>query len=442
MKVKLAQILYKPISGASLGLFRIITGFALTAFFFNRFSNTEYVDSTFVKTQILFKYPGLDFIEMGPPWLMYFLCFSLGFASLFLAIGFLYRFFSMYLLVTYSYLFFLDCTLGNNHFYLFILLFLFFSITNCHYSYSLDRKIWNLNGGVNAWNLNLFRFQFMVVYFMGGIAKLNGDWLSGKTTTAMTYARFEGISEFNAELFAFIFAYGGVIFDLTIPFLLLFKKGRYLAFPLIILFNITNLFMHKIDIFPLIMISSFVLFIPQLRVAHFMSKLKKLKTNVAEVSPYGSYKKKLVGTFLSVFVLFQILFPLRHHIYDGNILWTGDGFPFSWHMMTSFTGGSVTYKVTDQISNEVYVVAPEDHLNPRQHKFLFKYPDLSIQFAHLLKEQAIKDGIRDPEVNVLLQVRLNGRAPQYLINPNLDLTRVNVHTFKSNPWVLPLDEDV
>jgi hypothetical protein len=173
-----------------------------------------------------------------------------------------------------------------------------------------------------------------------------------------------------------------------------------------------------------------------------MSKLKKLKTNVAEVSPYGSYKKKLVGTFLSVFVLFQILFPLRHHIYDGNILWTGDGFPFSWHMMTSFTGGSVTYKVTDQISNEVYVVAPEDHLNPRQHKFLFKYPDLSIQFAHLLKEQAIKDGIRDPEVNVLLQVRLNGRAPQYLINPNLDLTRVNVHTFKSNPWVLPLDEDV
>ena len=111
-------------------------------------------------------------------------------------------------------------------------------------------------------------------------------------------------------------------------------------------------------------------------------------------------------------------------------------------MMTSFTGGSVKYKVTDRISNEVYWIAPEDHLNPRQHKFLFRYPELSIQFAHLLKEQAIKDGIRHPEVNVILQVRLNGREPQYLISPKLDLTRVNVNAFKSNPWVSPLNEDV
>lgn len=442
VNVKLSEFLYKSSSSTILGLFRIISGLALAGFFLTRFSRTDYIDGTFVKAQILFKYPGLDFIEMGPPWLMYLLCHSLVFAAILLALGFLYRFASLYLLAVYSYLFFLDYTIGNNHFYLFILLFLFFSITNCHHSYSVDKKLWKLPSGVMNWNLNLFRFQFMIVYFMGGIAKLNSDWLEMKTAKAMTAVRIEGLSEGMTDMVAGLLTYGGLAFDLAVPFLLLFRKGRIWAFPLILIFNITNLFMHQIDIFPVIMIASYLLFIPTEKVEKFIAKWKKTAVSKSlEPTTPSSFRKKLIAGFLVVFVLFQLCFPFRHFLYKGNVLWTGDGYPFSWHMMTSFSGGVVKFRVRDKFTNEVFWISPEDHLNPRQHKFLFRYPELSVQFAHLLKKQALRDGLKEPEVNVILKVGLNGRPPQYMIDPDLDLTRVNVNVYKSNPWVLPLKTD-
>lgn len=443
MGVKLDNILYKPISGSSLGLFRILSGLLLTGFFLVRFANKAYIDATFVNAQILFKYPGLEFIEMGPAWLIYSLCYSLSIASFLLAIGLFYRIVSIYLLLAYGYLFFLDMTLGNNHFYLFILLFFFFSITNCNRNYSLDAKIHNFKPEVLSWNLYLFRFQFFIAYFMGGVAKINADWLTLKTAKAMIAVRLWEMSEATSALFAAFFAYGGLIFDLTAPVMLLFEKSRKIAFPFIILFNVVNLFMHQIDIFPLIMIGSYILFIPPEKTESYLikksNKIDPRKTNSDRSTT--TFKKRIIGIFLAFFISFQILFPLRHLFIPGNILWTGDGYSFSWHMMTSFSGGIVKFKVRDKITNKVFWISPEEHLNPRQHKFLFRYPHLSVQFAKLLEKIAIQDGLYDPEVTVILKVGLNGRDLQYMINPNLDLTRVNISIFGNNPWVLPLDDE-
>ncbi len=443
MGVKLDNILYKPISGASLGIFRILCGLLLSGFFLVRFANKDYIDATFVKAQILFKYPGLEFIEIGPSWLIYLLCYSLSVAAILLTIGLFYRVVSIYLLIAYGYLFFLDMTLGNNHFYLFIILFLFFSVTNCHHYYSVDAKFRKTQTSIPSWHLNLFRFQFFMAYFMGGIAKINSDWLTLKTTRAMVDGRLWEMSDQLANFFAAFFAYGGLLFDLIIPFMLFFKQGRKWALPIIIFFNITNRFMHEIDIFPLLMLASFILFIPPANVEHFLSK--KIKSiNVKPISTQLAVTrlKKTVITFaLTLFISFQVLFPFRHLAIPGNILWTGDGYAFSWHMMTSFSGGMVKFKVRDKITNEVFWISPEDHLNPRQHKFLFRYPHLSVQFANLLEEIAIRDGLIDPEVTVILKVSLNGRGHQYMIDPGLDLTQVNINPFGADPWVLPLEEN-
>ena len=51
-----------------------------------------------------------------------------------------------------------------------------------------------------------------------------------------------------------LFTYGGLLFDLTIVFIILFKPTRLLGIALIILFHLTNHFIFSIGIFPWLMI--------------------------------------------------------------------------------------------------------------------------------------------------------------------------------------------
>ena len=69
----------------------------------------------------------------------------------------------------------------NNHFYLYCLLGPLFIATRANASFSLDRRRHPERPvHVPLWSLLLFRAQIIFVYFYGGIAKLNADWLAGE----------------------------------------------------------------------------------------------------------------------------------------------------------------------------------------------------------------------------------------------------------------------
>jgi vitamin K-dependent gamma-carboxylase len=64
-------------------------------------------------------------------------------------------------------------------------------------------------------------------------------------------------------------------------------------------------------------------------------------------------------------------------------------------------------------------------------------PDLILHFAHYLAEQKRREGYENVEVRARVMVSLNGREPQLLIDPNIDLAKEEVSLLPAS-WIVPL----
>lgn len=67
-------------------------------------------------------------------------------------------------------------------------------------------------------------------------------------------------------------------------------------------------------------------------------------------------------------------------------------------------------------------------------------PDMILQFAHFLEKKWKQDySLDDVEIRVNNYVSLNGREPAPMVNPSIDLTKIERDLSHAN-WVLPLEE--
>ena len=64
-------------------------------------------------------------------------------------------------------------------------------------------------------------------------------------------------------------------------------------------------------------------------------------------------------------------------------------------------------------------------------------PDLLVLFAHYLAEEKRREGYDNVEVRARVMVSLNGREPQLLIDPNVDLAKEHVSLLPAR-WIVPL----
>ena len=64
-------------------------------------------------------------------------------------------------------------------------------------------------------------------------------------------------------------------------------------------------------------------------------------------------------------------------------------------------------------------------------------PDLILQFAHYRAEMKRREGYENVEVRARAMVSLNGREPQLLIDPNVDLAKEEAGLLPTR-WILPL----
>ena len=64
-------------------------------------------------------------------------------------------------------------------------------------------------------------------------------------------------------------------------------------------------------------------------------------------------------------------------------------------------------------------------------------PELILLFSHYLEEEKRREGYDDVEVRARVMVSLNGREPQLLVDPNVDLTREEIGLLPAR-WVVPL----
>jgi hypothetical protein len=122
---------------------------------------------------------------------------------------------------------------------------------------------------VPAWTLWLLRAQIGIPYFYGGIAKLNSDWLQGgepmriwlRPLTAMP-----GLGHvFKADWVVYSFVSGGLLLDLLVAPLLLWRRTRPFAFAAAVLFNLINAVIFEIGIFPWLMLGALLIFFSRSR---------------------------------------------------------------------------------------------------------------------------------------------------------------------------------
>jgi hypothetical protein len=291
----------------------------------------------------------------------------------------------------------------------------------------------------------LLRFQLGIPFFFGGIAKLNRDWIYGGEPMRIWLSPFKkivGVGHlFAAEWVVYSFVIGGLLLDLLVVPLLLWRRTRPFAFAAAILFNLINAVIFEIGIFPWMMLGALLIYFPPDLMRRFARAFMSPGEEFLDAQPLRadtSFKpQKLVIGLLAVYLAFQIVFPLRHYFYPGNVSWTEEGHNFAWHMKLRTKTGEAVFTVTHPESGQTWTIKPGDYLASHQVTKMTTKPDLILHFVHYLAEEKRREGYENVEVRAHVMVSLNGRAPQLLIDPNVDLAKEQLSLLPTR-WILPL----
>ena len=226
----------------------------------------------------------------------------------------------------------------------------------------------------------------------------------------------------------------GLLFDLLIIPLLLWRKTRIFAFVAAVFFHLFNSFIFQIGIFPYLALAITLFFFPSEKINKWFLRNKKEYYNLKEII-IPSFRKPLL-ILLSVWFIVQISLPLRHHFFQDDVLWTEEGHRLSWRMMLRSKSGRSNFKVVEAGSRDTIYVDKSQYLSKKQMRSINSKPDLIWQFAQRLKREYAREG-KNVQVFVNSKVSVNGRPFQQFIDPKVDLAGEKWHHFKHHPWILP-----
>ncbi len=140
--------------------------------------------------------------------------------------------------------------------------------------------------------------------------------------------------------------------------------------------------------------------------------------------PVPSWRTRAAAGALVLFALAQILIPLRHWAYPGNVRWNEDGYRFSWRVLLTEKHGHVRFRVRDPATGEERVVLPEEHLTPLQAERMATQPDMILSTARIIALDYERKGAAGAEVRADAFVAFNGREAARFIDPDADLARI------------------
>jgi hypothetical protein len=378
----------------------------------------ELEHSTFV-----FHYPYLSFIEAYSHELIYALTAVAVAASSFLALGLLPRLSAFIFLLSFGYLFLIDMSFYNNHYYLWCLLAILFAVCDTQKSISvIDFWRGQRQKTIALSNYVAFGALISIVYLYGGLVKINPDWLQGYPMRLLTAARGWAYP----DAMGYFMSYAGILFDVGIAFMLWRKPTAiYILLPYLG-FHLSNYFIFNIGEFPIVMIAALLVFVP---IAKYNTKdiLAACKLSV------GGWRKY----FYIVFFAFQLLFPLRSLLVGGNVAWHRQGYFFSWRMMLNSQQASYfQLMVVLPDLDKHYWVQFDKLLTFRQFSDTYHEPYFIWLLAQKLKADAIKKyGQQTIFVYAKADVTLNQHPNKPLIDQTIDLTSVPYYFFSTNSFV-------
>jgi hypothetical protein len=286
--------------------------------------------------------------------------------------------------------------------------------------------------------LYLILFHMGLAYFFGGIAKLNSDWLAGTPMDLYLAARKNyPLGFIYSEQWApLAFSYGGLLFDLLIIPLLLFRPTRIFGLVCSIFFHVSNILMFGLATFPWFsMLLTSMFFNPS-----WPRKIPFLQSYVPDQEDVTvkSYNPQLLLTsVLGIYALIHLVLPLRHHLYPGNTSWTEQGHMFSWRMMLRLKQGHVNFYVRKKNEKILKTIDHSVYISKRQYEDMIGNPDLILQFAHFLRDEYRKKLGKDISVYASSKVSLNGRPSMEMIKSGTDLAREK-QSLRPYSWINPL----
>ena len=441
-----SQWLQAETSIAPLVVFRII--FGLMMFLGTvRFWAKGWIDSLFIQPDNFFHYYGFEWVKPMGEFGMYAVFTFLLISSLFIALGFFYRWASVIYFILFTYVELIDSTNYLNHYYFISLVAFLMCFLPANRSFSID--VWRRPGiavqKVPNWTIALIKFQLGLVYFFAGVAKLNSDWLFDAMPMsiwlqAKTHWPLVG-DLFSEKWVAYSFSWMGCIFDLTVAFFLLSKRFRPFAYLALVIFHVITGMMFPIGMFPWIMILATLVFFStdfhEKVIIFIRSKLNvKQRTSIGDNSlVLHGFKKKFLTGFLLTYVFFQMLFPFRYLLYPSDLFWTEQGYRFSWRVMLMEKAGTAFFYVTDPETGKRGEVDNCQFLTPTQEKMMATQPDLILQYAHMIKQEVESRGLKNPIINAEVHVTLNGSRSKLFIDPEVNLAELEGN-LKHKDWIL------
>ncbi len=490
---RINHFFFKEVSASTLGFLRIMMGLFMLLDFhgFHLYFSGELVHSKF-----FFTYDGFHWISIFPEYLIDISFYVYYIATISFVLGIRYKLSSFIMFLGYTHVFLVDRGHYNNHYYMFSMLLFFFFISNADRWGSITKTE---KKTIPNWQLAIFKFQIFIVYFFGAISKIQGDWLSGFPMRFWLYDISPNMLSFiqpffQSEVGAIFFSYSGLLFDLFIGFMLFSVRWRRIALLSILFFHGMNHFMWNIGSFPFVMLSATVLFfhpdcvnksyeylksknrlVVSLFIGSFLTFLVAFylkidswkivssllitlalffmgiqspkvifswlfsfkKTNKeTETVVYNYSNRKLILGFISVWCLFQIIFPFRHWMYNGNPSWTGEGHFFSWRMMLVGTVDAVKIKALVPETGEEFVIALEEYLTWRQFRKSMRTPKGLLRFVHFIRdEMKAKGGVENPIIKMEIWKSINERKIKLLNDTTLNYAEVPYTSVAPVDWM-------
>lgn len=434
----LKKHLFKSVDLTYLVYFRIAFG-GLMLWEAIRYLASDRIYRYYIEPKYLFHFYNLDFIKPIEGNGMYMVFGFLGLCALLIAIGLFYRWATIGLFISFTYIFLLDQTRYLNHFYLLSLISLLMIFIPVNKDFSIDaiRKPSIRANTLPAWCQYILMFQISCAYFFGGVAKLNFDWLHGEPLRMWLARRmdFPLIGQyFKEEWMVYFLSYSGLIFDLLIVPLLFWRKSRTIAFVFAAFFHLLNDQLFLIGIFPWFMLAStailFFDFWPPI-----WRKLQWFSGSPASTTLSKSYAFPLV----IIYILIQLFLPMRHLFYPGNPSWTEEGHKFAWHMKLRSKIGYCRFFIEDKFSAKAKEISPGFFLTETQNRKMAGNPEMILQFSHFLEKELASQDIRNIKVKVKCFSSLNNRKMQLLVDSNIDLA-AQQNTWRHYEWIIPLSE--
>ena len=290
------------------------------------------------------------------------------------------------------------------------------------------------------WILLIIILQIWIVYTYASVAKWYPDWLDSTVTALFMSGKadYPLIGSFlQLDWVHWCIAYVGILFDLLIVPLLLWKRTRVIGFGISVFFHLFNSIVFQIGIFPYMSIAfAFFFFSPEILRKRFLPK-KQLYKGDEVIVP--NYRNALLGV-LSVYFIIQIALPLRHWTIQDDVLWTEEGHRLSWRMMLRSKSARLKVWIEDKETGQRIPYDYYEMLSKKQRRSVKAKPDMLWQLAQRIKQKGAAEG-KDLGVYMDVKVKVNGGVYHPFIKPDVDLAAEEWNHFGHHDWIEPSPTD-